>query len=117
MISGLGVALLYRYSLGADLRARKLAVLDVNGLPRDGEWHLMRPALKARSGIAQIFVAFAREEARRIFDERLAEEASPVASEGAVAAAFDRSLSAREARRLRLAPPPTAIPDSIRDPC
>jgi len=80
MIAGLGVALLYRYSLGADLRARKLAVLDVNGLPRDGEWHLMRPALKARSGIAQIFVAFAREEAKRIFDERMADEASPVAS-------------------------------------
>ena len=78
MIAGLGVALLYRYSLGADLRSRKLTMLDVNGLPQDGEWHLMRPALKPRSGIAEIFVAFARDEAKRIFDQRMAEEASPV---------------------------------------
>jgi DNA-binding transcriptional LysR family regulator len=79
MIAGLGVALLYRYSLGADLHARKLTVLDVNGLPQDGEWHLMRPALKPRSGIAEIFVAFARDEAKRIFDQRVADETSSLA--------------------------------------
>jgi LysR family transcriptional regulator, low CO2-responsive transcriptional regulator len=76
MIAGLGVALLYRHSLGPDLRARKLTVLDVRGLPQDGEWHLMRPALKSLSGIAEIFVAFARHEAKRILDQRVADEAT-----------------------------------------
>jgi DNA-binding transcriptional LysR family regulator len=83
MIAGLGVALLYRYSLGTDLRARKLAVLDVRGLPHDGEWHLMRPALKPLSGIAEIFVSFAREEAKRIVDVQVADAAAALPSQGA----------------------------------
>jgi DNA-binding transcriptional LysR family regulator len=75
MIAGLGVALLYRYSLGIDLRSRGLAILDVHGLPGDGGWHLIRPGGKPRSGIAEIFVAFARDEAKRLFDERAADDA------------------------------------------
>ena len=81
MIAGLGVALLYRYSLGVDLRSRGLTVLDVQGLPENGEWHLIRPAVKPRSGIAEIFVAFARDEAKRLFDERAAEDASAKAAQ------------------------------------
>jgi LysR family transcriptional regulator, low CO2-responsive transcriptional regulator len=75
MLAGLGVALLYRYSLGADLRSRGLTILDVHGLPRNGEWHLIQPAVKPRSGIAEIFIAFARDEAKRMFAERAAGEA------------------------------------------
>jgi hypothetical protein len=58
--------------LGADLAARKLTMLDVTGLSYDAEWHLMRPAIKPLTGIAEIFVAFARDEAKRILDERAA---------------------------------------------
>jgi DNA-binding transcriptional LysR family regulator len=74
MIAGLGVAILYRYSLGGDLSGRRLAVLDVQGLPHDGEWRLIRPASKQLSGIAEIFVAFARDEAKRLFEQHAASE-------------------------------------------
>jgi LysR family transcriptional regulator, low CO2-responsive transcriptional regulator len=74
MIAGLGVALLYRYSLGFDIDERRLVVLDVAGLPKDGHWHLLHTASKQLAFVAQTFVSFASREARRIFDERIAAE-------------------------------------------
>lgn len=74
MLAGMGVALLYRYSLGFDIDTRGLAVLDVAGLPKDGHWHLVHAASRELSFVAQTFVSFARREARRIFDERIAAE-------------------------------------------
>ncbi len=74
MIAGLGVALLYRYSLGFDIEARHLVILDVEGLPHDGQWHLMHPAGKQLPCVAQTFVAFAKKAAKRIFEERVAHE-------------------------------------------
>ncbi len=79
MIAGLGVSLLYRHSLGFDVDARRLVVLDVQGLPRDGHWHYIHSVATPLSFVAQTFVSFARKEAKRIFDERVAEEASHTA--------------------------------------
>jgi DNA-binding transcriptional LysR family regulator len=76
MISGLGVALMYRYALGFDIEARRLVILDVEGLPRDGHWHFAHPAAKCVPFVAQTFLAFARREAQRIFDERVARDAA-----------------------------------------
>jgi DNA-binding transcriptional LysR family regulator len=75
MISGLGISLMYRYALGFDIESRRLAILDVEGLPKDGHWHFVHPCSKQLPFIAQTFVAFARKEAKRIFDERMAREA------------------------------------------
>jgi DNA-binding transcriptional LysR family regulator len=75
MISGLGVALMYRYALGFDIEARRLVILNVEGLPKDGHWHFAHPAAKCVPFVAQTFLAFARREAQRIFDERIARDA------------------------------------------
>jgi DNA-binding transcriptional LysR family regulator len=79
MIAGLGVALMYRYALGFDIESRRLAILDVQGLPKDGHWHFVHPGAKQLPFVAQTFVAFARKEAKRIFDERVAHEAEGMA--------------------------------------
>ena len=78
MIAGMGVALLYRYSLGFDVDTRRVVVLDVEGLPHDGHWHFIHPVGKQLPFVAQTFVAFARKEAQRIFDERVADAACAV---------------------------------------
>jgi DNA-binding transcriptional LysR family regulator len=69
MLSGLGVAVLHRYSLGHDIEARRLCILDVEGLPYDGHFHVVR-ASRRLSAVAQAFVEFATTHARRIFAER-----------------------------------------------
>ena len=73
IVAGLGVSLVYRYALGFDLDPRRIAILDVEGIPRDSHWHLIHPANRQLSFIAQTFLAFARREAQRIFEERVAE--------------------------------------------
>ena len=93
MISGLGVSLLYRYSLGFDIDLRRLVVLDVMGLPRDGHWHFVHPVSKQLPFVAQTFVAFARKEARRIFDERVASSGSPSLPQAAARPVNDQRLS------------------------
>lgn len=70
MLSGLGVALLHRHSLGFEVEARRLCVLDVEGLPNDGQWHVIRAPAQRLSPVAQSFVDFAVSEAPRIFAER-----------------------------------------------
>jgi len=72
VIAGLGVALVYRSALGFGFDARRLAILDVDGLPCGEHWHFVHPHARALPAIAQTFIAFAREEAVRIFDERAA---------------------------------------------
>ena len=70
MLSGLGVALLHRYSLGPDIEARRLCVVDVDGLPDDGQWHVIRSPAQRLSPLAQSFVEFAMREAPRLFSAR-----------------------------------------------
>jgi LysR family transcriptional regulator, low CO2-responsive transcriptional regulator len=77
MTAGLGVTLMYRYALGFDLTARGLAILDVQGLPTDGEWQFVHPRSKRLPFVAQTFVAFARRDAKRIFDDRIAHGSPP----------------------------------------
>ncbi|MGZ8268585.1 MAG: LysR family transcriptional regulator [Burkholderiales bacterium] len=72
IIAGLGVSLLYRYALGFDLDSRRIAVLHVRGLPQDGHWNFIHTGTRQLSFVAQTFLAFARNGAQRIFDERMA---------------------------------------------
>lgn len=70
VLAGLGVALLHRYALGSDIEARRLCVLDVDGLPYEGHWHVIRSATPRLSSVAKAFVEFAISEAPRLFDGR-----------------------------------------------
>lgn len=72
IIAGLGVSLMYRYACGFDLD-NGLVVLDVCGLEQNGNWHLVHPLATQLSCVAQTFLSFARTEAKRVFDERLAQ--------------------------------------------
>ncbi len=71
--AGLGVALMYRSALGFSPDAARLAVLHVEGLPREGHWHFVHPVGKQLPAIAQTFVDFAAREAPRIFREHAAD--------------------------------------------
>ena len=79
MLAGLGVALLHRYSLGFELGARRLCILDVQGLPLDGHWHVIRAPDHRLSALAQAFLDFAVSEAPRIYAERERESAARAA--------------------------------------
>jgi len=70
MLAGLGVALLAGYSIGPDIEARRLCMLDVEGLPYEGHWHVIRSASPRLSPVAKSFVEFAISEAPRLFAER-----------------------------------------------
>ena len=80
MLAGLGVSLLHRYSLGFDIAARRLTVLDVQGLPHDGHWHVVRSPGKQLPRVAQAFVDFVVAEARQIFCDREAAHGVRLAS-------------------------------------
>lgn len=71
IIAGLGVSLMYRYACGFDIDPG-LALLDVRGLPQDRSWQCVHPVAKRLSCVAQSFLTFARTEARRIAEGRLA---------------------------------------------
>jgi DNA-binding transcriptional LysR family regulator len=77
IMAGLGVSLMYRHAFGFDFDTQRLALLDVRGLPHDASWHFIYPVAKQLSLVAQTFVAFARKEARRIFEARVALEPNP----------------------------------------
>jgi DNA-binding transcriptional LysR family regulator len=66
VLSGLGVAVLARYSIGFDLDPRALAVLDVEGFPIESDWHIAHPAGKRLSPIARAFMAMVQGEAPRL---------------------------------------------------
>jgi DNA-binding transcriptional LysR family regulator len=72
MLSGLGVSLLYRHSVGYDVEAGRLAVLEVEGLPHDGYWHFIHAPAKQLPQVAKTFIAFATLEAQRLFPEAAA---------------------------------------------
>ncbi|TSE20442.1 HTH-type transcriptional activator CmpR [Tepidimonas alkaliphilus] len=57
---GLGVAVLSRSTLGPDLRAQGLALLDVEGFPIRRHWYVVRLKDKPLSVVAQTFLAFLR---------------------------------------------------------
>lgn len=69
MLTGFGVSVLYRYSLGLGPDFGKLAMLDVEGFPVESHWHLAYPVGKQLSFVAETFMEFTRKEARRVMIE------------------------------------------------
>jgi DNA-binding transcriptional LysR family regulator len=69
MLTGFGVSILYRYSLGLGPDFGRLAVLDVEGFPMESHWHLAYPVGKQLSFVAETFMEFTRREAARVMVE------------------------------------------------
>ena len=49
ILAGLGVSIMSRYTLGLDTDPRDLAILDVEGLPLEGQWYFVYPVGKQPS--------------------------------------------------------------------
>ncbi len=59
VMAGMGVSFLSRHTIGLELASRKLAILDVRGLPVMRQWFVVHLAAKRLSPTAQAFKAFA----------------------------------------------------------
>lgn len=56
--AGMGISLLSLHTIELELKTRRLAVLDVQGLPIVRDWHVVHLAAKRLSPVAQAFKAF-----------------------------------------------------------
>jgi DNA-binding transcriptional LysR family regulator len=63
---GLGVAILSQHSLALDGQAPGITQLDVSDFPVELQWHLIYPACRQLSRIAQAFLEFSRDHAADI---------------------------------------------------
>jgi len=66
LLSGMGVSMLSRHSIGHANGIPQLSVLDVEGFPLEAHLHFVYPVGKQLSGVARAFMEFSRTEARRI---------------------------------------------------
>jgi DNA-binding transcriptional LysR family regulator len=64
--AGMGISLLSLHTIGLELEMRRLAILDVQGLPIVRDWHVVRLAAKRLSPVAQAFRAFLLSEAGKL---------------------------------------------------
>jgi DNA-binding transcriptional LysR family regulator len=65
----LGISILSRHAVGADLRARRLRILDVRGFPIPWNWYIGYRAQRQQSVLAKTFLEFLRKDGRRILAE------------------------------------------------
>jgi DNA-binding transcriptional LysR family regulator len=66
ILSGLGIAIMSRYTFGLDPESSRYLCLDVDGFPLENHWYLAYPQGKQLSTIARAFLDFARIEARTL---------------------------------------------------
>ena len=64
--AGLGVGVVSLHTVQAELSARRLCVLDVQGFPLRRQWYLVQRRGKRLSPAAQAFVQFVLKEAGRV---------------------------------------------------
>ncbi|MGA7801161.1 MAG: LysR substrate-binding domain-containing protein [Gammaproteobacteria bacterium] len=69
ILGGLGISVLSRHALGLD-SPRELTVLDVEGFPIERQWHVVYPAGKQLSTVAQTFLDYLRVEAPHLMKHR-----------------------------------------------
>jgi DNA-binding transcriptional LysR family regulator len=72
LLAGLGVSIMSRYTLGLDTDPRDLVMLDVEGLPLDGQWYFVYAVGKQPSPVMRSFMAFVREHGKRLIIDHLA---------------------------------------------
>jgi DNA-binding transcriptional LysR family regulator len=66
ILAGMGVAILARYSIGLNLDPQEMAELDVEGFPIELCWHVVYPASKHLSPLAQAFADMVKREAKSL---------------------------------------------------
>ena len=73
ILTGLGVSILSRYTLGIEPEPTGLTCLDVEGFPLESQWLFAYPIGKHLSPAARAFMEFARTEARQLARSALAQ--------------------------------------------
>lgn len=68
--AGMGISLLSLHTIELELKTRRLAVLDVQGLPIVRDWHVVHLAAKRLSPVAQAFRTFLLSEAGKLIPEK-----------------------------------------------
>jgi LysR family transcriptional regulator, low CO2-responsive transcriptional regulator len=68
--AGMGISLLSLHTIELELKARRLAVLDVQGLPIVRDWHVVHLAAKRLSPVAQAFRDFLLSTAGKLVPEK-----------------------------------------------
>ena len=66
VIAGMGIAFLSAHTVGLELKAGKLVVLDVAGLPIVRQWFVIQLKTKRLSPVAAAFRAFLLDQGARI---------------------------------------------------
>jgi DNA-binding transcriptional LysR family regulator len=69
ILTGLGVSILSRYSLGLEPEQTNLVSLDVEGFPLESHWHFVYPVGKHLSVAARAFMDFTRAEAKNLVQD------------------------------------------------
>jgi LysR family transcriptional regulator, low CO2-responsive transcriptional regulator len=69
ILTGLGVAVMSRYTFGLDPESTRYRCLDVDGFPIENHWYFAYPAGKQLAPVARAFLDFARVKARRLARE------------------------------------------------
>jgi LysR family transcriptional regulator, low CO2-responsive transcriptional regulator len=68
--AGMGISLLSLHTIELELKTRRLAVLDVQGLPIVRDWHVVHLAAKRLSPVAQAFRDFLLSTAGKLLPEK-----------------------------------------------
>jgi DNA-binding transcriptional LysR family regulator len=68
--AGMGISLLSLHTIGLELKTRRLAILDVQGLPLVRDWYVVRLAAKRLSPVAQAFRTFLLAKAGKLIPEK-----------------------------------------------
>ena len=68
--AGMGISLLSLHTIELELKTRRLAVLDVQGLPIVRDWHVVHLAAKRLSPVAQAFRSFLLSTAGKLVPEK-----------------------------------------------
>ena len=71
MIAGLGIALISARAIEAEVESRRLAILDIKGLPIMRQWFIVRRADRPFSPISQAMWNFTRAEAPSLLPKPL----------------------------------------------
>ncbi len=83
---GLGVTVISQQALALEPMLHDIAVLDVQGFPVQGSWHVVHAGNKQLSVVAQTFFDFLCNEARQFLPEPLAQPNARSRNEAALAA-------------------------------
>ncbi|MGB0682519.1 MAG: LysR family transcriptional regulator [Magnetovibrionaceae bacterium] len=69
VMAGMGVSLLSRHTVGLEVSAGRLAILDIANTPVLRDWYLVHREGKRLLPVAEAFVSFIRENGARLIDE------------------------------------------------